>query len=205
MVFGSVESLFTFYKEYNRLKGFGVVKKCSKKRGCEYARYVSFACDKSRKSTAKNSSKKVDCKCRLNCVVLADGSCRVTSVTSEHNHDLQPSLSCFFSCHGKISKALKRSLEAHDIAGIRPAKRIRLLEVQAGGLDKMGCTPKDCRNYILQQQRMRTLACDVAAIQKFFTSMQMKDDEFFYVIGTDNVAKLRNVVWVHTHYKYVNR
>ncbi|XP_049394791.1 protein FAR1-RELATED SEQUENCE 6-like [Solanum stenotomum] len=69
----------------------------------------------------------------------------------------------------------------------------------------MGCTPKDCQNYILQQQRMRTLACDAAAIQKFFASMQMKDDEFFYVIGTDNAARLRNVVWVHTHYKYVYR
>ena len=181
-----------------------LLKRVSKK-GCEYARYVSFACDKSRKITARNSSKRVNCKCRINCIVLADGSYRVTTVTSEHNHELKPSLSRFFSCHVKISKALKRSLKAHDIEGIRPAKRIRLLEVQAGGPDKMGCTPKDCRNYILQQQRMRTLACDVAAIQKFFASMQMKDDEFFYVIGTDNVARLRNVVWVHTHYRYVNR
>ncbi|KAH0688883.1 hypothetical protein KY289_016241 [Solanum tuberosum] len=185
--------------------GFGVVKKCSKKRGCEYVRYVSFACDRSRKSTATNSSKRVDCKCRLNCVVLANGSCRVRSVTSEHNHDLQPSLSRFFSCHGKISKALKRILEAHDIAGIRPAKSIRLLEVQEGGPDKMGCTPKDCRNYILQQQRMTTLACDAAVIQKFFASMQMKDDEFFYVIDTDDATRLRNVVWVQTHYKYAYR
>ncbi|KAG5614490.1 hypothetical protein H5410_014314 [Solanum commersonii] len=102
--------------EYSHLKGFGVVKKCSKKRGCEYARYVSFACDKSRKSTSKNSSKRVDCKCKLSCAVLADGSCRVISIMSKHNHDLQPSLSRFFIFHGKISTALKRSLEAHDIA-----------------------------------------------------------------------------------------
>ncbi|KAG5585453.1 hypothetical protein H5410_045887 [Solanum commersonii] len=33
----------------------------------------------------------------------------------------------------------------------------------------------------------------------------MKDDEFFYVIDTDNVARLRNVVWVHTHCKYTYR
>ncbi|WMV57760.1 hypothetical protein MTR67_051145, partial [Solanum verrucosum] len=85
---------------------------------------------------------------------------------------------------------------------IRLAKSIRLLEVQTGGPDRMGCTPKDCRNYILQQRRMRTLSCDAAAIQKFFASMQMKDDEFFYVIDTDNVGRLRNVVWVHTHCKY---
>ncbi|KAH0721984.1 hypothetical protein KY289_005028 [Solanum tuberosum] len=116
--------------EHSRLNGFGVLKKTSKKRGCEYAR--------------------------------------------------------------KISKTLKRNLESHDIVEIRPAKSIRLLEVQAGGPDRIGCTPNDCRNYILQQRRMRTLSCDAATIQKFFASMQMKDDEFFYVIHTDTVGRLRN-------------
>ncbi|KAG5576940.1 hypothetical protein H5410_057074 [Solanum commersonii] len=166
----------------------------SKKRGCEYARYVSFACDKSRKSTAKNYSKRVDCKCKVNCVVLPDGSCRLATVTTEHNHELQPSLARFFGCHRKISKALKRNLEAYDIAGIRPAKSIRLLEVQEGGPDRMGCTPKDYRYYIFQQCRMMTLSCDAAAIQKFFALMQIKDDEFFYVIDMDNVGRLLNVV-----------
>uniref|UniRef100_A0A3Q7HPQ5 Uncharacterized protein n=1 Tax=Solanum lycopersicum TaxID=4081 RepID=A0A3Q7HPQ5_SOLLC len=66
----------------------------------------------------------------------------------------------------------------------------------------MGCTPKDCRNYILQQRRSNTLSCDAAAIHKFFASMQIKNDEFFYVIDTDNVGKLRKIVWVHTHCKY---
>ncbi|KAK6796160.1 hypothetical protein RDI58_003861 [Solanum bulbocastanum] len=56
----------------------------------------------------------------------------VSILTFEHNHDLQPSLSHFFNCHWKMSKALKRSLEVHDIVRIRPAKSIRLLEVQAG-------------------------------------------------------------------------
>ena len=58
MTFVSVESLFTFYKEHSRLIGFGVVKKNSKKRGAEYARYISFACDKSRISTPRTISKK---------------------------------------------------------------------------------------------------------------------------------------------------
>ena len=122
---------------------------------------------------------------------------------TKHNHDLQPSLSHIFGCHWKISKALKWNLEAHDIAGIRPAKSIKLFEVQASSSDKMGCTPKDCRNYILQHRRSNTLSCDAAAIHKFFASMQIKNDEFFYVIDTDNVGRLRDVVWVHTHWKYV--
>ncbi|PHT59989.1 hypothetical protein CQW23_02352 [Capsicum baccatum] len=49
----------------------------------------------------------------------------------------------------ELSMTLKRSLVAHDIVGLRPSKSIRLLEVKTGGLERMTCTPKDCRNYIL--------------------------------------------------------
>ncbi|KAG5619716.1 hypothetical protein H5410_004934 [Solanum commersonii] len=82
MVFDTVESLLAFYKEHSHSTGFGVVKKSSKKKGCEYSR--------------------------------------------------------------QISRSLKRSLEAHDIARIRPPKSIRHLEVQAGGPNRIGSTPKDC-------------------------------------------------------------
>ncbi|KAK4731670.1 hypothetical protein R3W88_024658 [Solanum pinnatisectum] len=51
----------------------------------------------------------------------------------------------FCSVRIRLSGTLKRSLEAHDIVGIRPSKSIRFLKVQASGPDRIGCTPKDCR------------------------------------------------------------
>ncbi|KAM3360770.1 hypothetical protein P3S68_015624 [Capsicum galapagoense] len=51
----------------------------------------------------------------------------------EHNHELEPALSHFLSCYRELSKTLKRSLVAHDIAGLMPLKSIRLLEVEVGG------------------------------------------------------------------------
>ncbi|KAK6779869.1 hypothetical protein RDI58_022053 [Solanum bulbocastanum] len=47
----------------------------------------------------------------------------------------QQYIECLVAC--MISRTLKRSLEAYDITGIRPAKSIRLLEVQASGPDRM--------------------------------------------------------------------
>ncbi|KAG5591166.1 hypothetical protein H5410_041680 [Solanum commersonii] len=158
MVFGSDESLFTFYEEHSRLTDFGVVKKSSHKKSGEYARYLSFACAKSRKSTPRNSSKRVDCKAKINSFAMPD---------------------------------VATSLEAHDIARIRPSKSIRLLEVDDGGPHRVGYTLKD---YILQQRKMRTLSSDAATIQKFFSDTQTKDDEFFYLINPNNSARLRNVV-----------
>ncbi|KAM3382721.1 hypothetical protein P3S68_008296 [Capsicum galapagoense] len=55
----------------------------------------------------------------------------------EHNHELQPELSHFLPCHRELSRTLKRSLVAHDIAGLRPSKSIRLLEFEAGGPNRM--------------------------------------------------------------------
>ncbi|KAM3357699.1 hypothetical protein P3S68_020630 [Capsicum galapagoense] len=61
----------------------------------------------------------------------------VTKIILEHNHELEPALSYFFPCHKKLRRTVKRSLVAHDITGLRPSKSIRLLEVEAGGLERM--------------------------------------------------------------------
>ncbi|KAF3614284.1 hypothetical protein FXO37_36009 [Capsicum annuum] len=57
------------------------------------------------------------------------GPVEVTKVILEYNHELEPALSYFLPCHRELSRTVKRSLVAHDIAGLRPSKSIRLLEV----------------------------------------------------------------------------
>ncbi|KAF3681304.1 hypothetical protein FXO38_01795 [Capsicum annuum] len=69
----------------------------------------------------------------------------------------------------ELSRTVKRSLVADDIACLRPSKSIRLLEVEVGGPERMRCTPKDCRNYTLQQQRLQTLSSDAAATYRDFS------------------------------------
>ncbi|KAF3676044.1 hypothetical protein FXO37_05510 [Capsicum annuum] len=67
----------------------------------------------------------------------------------------------------ELSRTVKRSLVADDIACLRPSKSIRLLEVEVGGPERMRCTPKDCRNYTLQQQRLQILSSDAAWLMPF--------------------------------------
>ncbi|KAF3672874.1 hypothetical protein FXO38_05904 [Capsicum annuum] len=122
-------------------------------------------------TAARNQSKRVDCKARVNYHVMNDGSFIVAKVILEHNHELEPALLHFKPCHRKLSRTLKRSLTAHDITGLKPSKSIRLLEVEAGGPERMTCTPKDYRNYILQQRRLRTLSSNTAVLHRFFWHM----------------------------------
>ncbi|XP_060216966.1 protein FAR-RED IMPAIRED RESPONSE 1-like [Lycium barbarum] len=196
MTFGSKDSMFSFYREHARLKGFGVMKKTALKKCSDFVNYVAYACDRSRKGKQKKSSKRIECKARVNVVMMVDGSSwRVTRVESEYNHVLDARLSRFMPSHKEMRRSLKRQLVAHDIAGLRPSKSIRLLEVEAGGLENLGCTPKDCRNYILRERRLRTLSIDAEAINRFFLDMQIKDREFFYAVDHDNSGRLRNYVW----------
>ncbi|KAF3626031.1 hypothetical protein FXO38_29489 [Capsicum annuum] len=182
MCFHYVQTTFTFYKEHSRLNGFGVVKKSAKKLAGQL-KYVTFGCDKCRKTTTKNQSKRVYCKARVNYQVMNDSSCVATKVILEHNHELKPALSHFFPCHRELSRTVKRSLVAYDIAGLRSSKSIRLLEVEAGGPERMS---------------------DAAALHGFFVNMQSKDN-FFYSIDADNTGRIQNAVWVHTHCRVAYR
>nr|XP_009780698.1 PREDICTED: protein FAR-RED IMPAIRED RESPONSE 1-like [Nicotiana sylvestris] len=175
MRFRDKDSLFVFYKEHARLKGFSVVKRNSNKKGGDTARLAT---------------------------VLDDSGCwRISKVVHDHNHDLIPSISRLMAGHRSVCDSLKRDLVAYNQSSIKPSKNIRLAEVQRGGLQNLGCTPKDCRNFILKSRNFEMQEGDAQSLLNFFCGMQVKDREFFYSIDIDNIGRLRNVVWVHSHYK----
>nr|XP_016451671.1 PREDICTED: protein FAR-RED IMPAIRED RESPONSE 1-like [Nicotiana tabacum] len=149
----------------------------------------------------KFTTKSNNCKARVATVLDDSGCWRVSKVVHDHNHDLLPSISRMMAGHRSVCDSLKRDLVAHDRSGIRPSKNIRLAEVQRGGPQNLGCTPKDCRNFILKSRNFEMQEGDAQSLLNFFREMQVKDREFFYSIDVDNIGRLQNVVWVHSHCK----
>ncbi|OIT19713.1 protein far1-related sequence 5 [Nicotiana attenuata] len=201
MRFSSKDVLFDFYKEHARLSGFCIVKRTSNKKGGDIVRYVQYGCDRSRKPRNKHVTKRKNCRARINGILEENGSWRVSKVVKKHNHQLEPALSRLMAGHRSLSKSLKRTLAAKDIAGLRPSKNIRVAEVLAGGPENLGCTPKDCRNYILNSRKLQLQEGDAQSLPKFFSDMQQKDREFYYSVDVDSFGRLRNVVWVYSHSK----
>ncbi|KAI5671032.1 hypothetical protein M9H77_11396 [Catharanthus roseus] len=76
------------------------------------------------------------------------GMWRVAKVVEHHNHELHSSISRFILPYRSLSSNMKRKLEMHDTAGLTPNKSMRILKVQVRGLAKLGCLPRDCRNYV---------------------------------------------------------
>ncbi|XP_019225945.1 PREDICTED: protein FAR-RED IMPAIRED RESPONSE 1-like [Nicotiana attenuata] len=201
MRFRDKDTLFAFYKEHARLRGFSIIKRNSNKKGGDTARYITYCCDRTRIRKIKFTTKSNNCKARLAAVLDDSGCWWVSKVVHDHNHDLLPSVSRLMAGHRSVCDSLKRDLVAHDRYGIRPSKNIRLAEVQRGGPQNLGCTPKDCRNYILKSRNFEMQEGDAQSLLNFFREIQVKDREFFYSIDVDNIGRLRNVVWVHSHCK----
>ncbi|XP_016492797.2 protein FAR-RED IMPAIRED RESPONSE 1-like [Nicotiana tabacum] len=151
----------------------------------------------------KFTTKSNNCKDRLVAVLDDSDYWRISKVVHDHNHDFLPSVLRLMAGHRSVCDSLKRDLVAHDRSGNRPSKNIRLAEVQRGGPQNLGCTPKDCRNYILKSRNFEMQEGDAQSLLNFFREIQIKDNEFFYSIDVDNIGRLRNVVWVHSHFKAV--
>nr|XP_016492611.1 PREDICTED: protein FAR-RED IMPAIRED RESPONSE 1-like [Nicotiana tabacum] len=201
MRFSSKDVMFDFYKEHARLPGFCIVKRTSNKKVGDIISYVQYGCDTSRKPRNKHVTKRRNCRARINRILEENGSWRISNVVKKHNHQLEPALSRLMVGHRSLSKSLKRTLAVKDIAGLRPSKNIRVAEVLVGGPENLGCTPKDCRNYILKSKKLQLQEGDAQSLLKFFSDMQQNDREFYCSVDVDSFGQFRNVVWVHSHSK----
>ncbi|GFQ01466.1 protein far-red impaired response 1 [Phtheirospermum japonicum] len=190
MIFPSVETLLIAYQQHARIKRFSVAR-CSSRKGKDGChKYQTITCDRGRKSISKGPSKRIQCPTRLS-VVLKKGVWTETRVSNNHNHALDPKMTRMMPSHRNLTLEMKRNLEANDIAGIRPSKSIRLLEVQKG----------DCRNFFESNRRLRLGKGDAHAIQNLFMKLQQEERDFFYLIDTDVEGRLANVLWVHPRCK----
>ncbi|XP_031258569.1 protein FAR-RED IMPAIRED RESPONSE 1-like [Pistacia vera] len=176
-------------KSMHKYKGFAIVKKSACKGRNGDRKYQTISCDKGRKTYYENSSKRINCIARLSMVLRSNGKWQVTKVQTNHNHDLDPSICRLMARHKNLNLEVRRNLEANDIAGIRPCKSIRLLEIQFGGLENLICLSKDCHNFIEKNRKLRLGEGDVESIHQLFLRMQQKDRDFFHLIDVDSDSR----------------
>ncbi|KAL8535890.1 hypothetical protein ACS0TY_011510 [Phlomoides rotata] len=201
MVFSSIDRLFDAYREHARVRGFSVVKRTLTKHHEREPKYALIVCDKAGTSKANKSLKKIDCKTHLNAKKLDDETWIVTKMVNEHNHEIDPTFSPLVAAHRHLDIHIRRQLEANDITGIRPCKNVRLLEVQSGGPENLGCLSKDWRNFIEERRRLRLGDGDAEDIRKMFATLQLKDRNFYHLMDIDEEGRLCNILWIHPRSK----
>ncbi|XP_042966222.1 protein FAR1-RELATED SEQUENCE 5-like [Carya illinoinensis] len=201
MEFNSFEELLSYYKEYGKKCGFGVMTKRTEREEDNSVRYVTLSCARGGKARNRtlNIAKprptgKTECKAKIN-ALRQDGVLRLTTVHNIHNHGLSPKKSRFFRCNREVSDAVKRVLDTNDQAGIRANKSYGSLVVGAGGFENLPFLEKDCRNYIDKARHLRLGAGGAGALRQYFLLMQYKNPGFFYMMDIDDDGRLKNVFW----------
>ncbi|XP_042941078.1 protein FAR-RED IMPAIRED RESPONSE 1-like [Carya illinoinensis] len=174
MKFNSFEEVMTYYKQYAKNIGFGVMTRRTEKGDDGTVKYATLDCARGGKARNRTlnvarscPTEKTECKAKIN-VLKVDGKFQLTTVNNIHNHDLSPKKSRFFRCNREVSDSVKRVLDTNDLAGIRINKSFISLVVGTGGFENLPFLEKDCRNYI---DKARHLQLGAGVLREYFLRM----------------------------------
>ncbi|XP_042984413.1 protein FAR1-RELATED SEQUENCE 5-like isoform X2 [Carya illinoinensis] len=200
MEFNSFEELMTYYKQYAKKCGFGVMTKRSERGEDETIRYVTLACARGGKARNRTlnvvkprPTGKTECKAKINALKV-EGKMQLTTVYNIHNHGLNPQKSRFFRCNREVSETVKRVLDTNDLASIRMNKSFGSLVVGEGGFENISYLENNC-NYIDKAIHLQLGKGGARALREYFVRMQYKNPGFFALMDLDDDGKLKNVFW----------
>ncbi|XP_058211621.1 protein FAR1-RELATED SEQUENCE 6-like [Rhododendron vialii] len=202
MMFDTPNEAYLYYSRYAKENGFGVAKKCHKKRRDGTLRHVTFECSRDGKAKVRTTNPvkprpqtKIECPARLNFSICPDGKWRLNRVALEHNHEYSPGKSKFYKSNRVLDEHVKRKLILNDKAGIPLHKTYDSLQIQAGGHDNLPYYQKDCRNHLDTERRKLLVERDAEAMHTYFMKMKADNSDFFFAMDLDDEGRLRNVFW----------
>ncbi|CAJ2667584.1 unnamed protein product [Trifolium pratense] len=125
------------------------------------------------------------------------GKYKVVDFVAKHNHPLQPQKYVhMIRSHRRISEAQASQIVLGDQSGLRPKGLHEYISKQAGGLETVGFTKQDLKNY-LRTKRMHSLKFgEVGALIKYFKH-ESENPSFFYDFQMD----VDDVITFDTTYK----
>uniref|UniRef100_A0A453AWS1 Protein FAR1-RELATED SEQUENCE n=1 Tax=Aegilops tauschii subsp. strangulata TaxID=200361 RepID=A0A453AWS1_AEGTS len=177
MTFDSEDAAVSFYKDYAKKEGFGVIRRTTRHGEDSKLVYFTLACSRqgkaqysSKNSFKPNPSTRMQCPAKVNSSRREEKFC-ITSITLDHNHAISPSKARFLRCHKKLDLHAKRRLELNDQAGIRLNKKIGSLIMEAGGYGNLEFGEKECRNYLQETRRLKLGAGDAHVVYQYFLRM----------------------------------
>ncbi|XP_073138698.1 protein FAR1-RELATED SEQUENCE 5-like [Henckelia pumila] len=187
MEFESLDDAFSFYNQYARESGFSARMSNIKKKGQTDERWSKQTnSDQPRKERARGDVR-TGCQSRITVVKEQSGIGWVVSTFLEsHNHPLStPSKVHLLRSHRSVSASKKALTQQFAAANVPTCQQLRLLEIEYGGPENVGCTERDLRNY------ERTLwdehkGIDAETLIHFFQSENDKSATFFFDYETDS-------------------
>ncbi|XP_038697766.1 protein FAR1-RELATED SEQUENCE 5-like [Tripterygium wilfordii] len=204
MIFNKADEAYDAYNRYAINKGFGVRrgKKYHNRRN-ELSRCI-FLCScegqppyvpPHEQKEVERTEKRCGCKAHIK-FKIADNVWEVTELISEHNHELIKEEQRHLIRSGrKISQTSKGVISSLANAGIGATKAYSYIANEAGGVENLGFTLRDCHNFLQSERSKMISSGDAQSLMNHFKFLQVNDSMFFYATQVDEENRLTNFFW----------
>ncbi|XP_073130821.1 protein FAR1-RELATED SEQUENCE 5-like [Henckelia pumila] len=213
MKFASIKEAFSFYNQYAREAGFSARISTSKKNKMSTeVVWKQFVCSKEghrdeirgnkqenfdqvKKDRARGEIR-IGCKSRISIIKEQTGpNWIVSNFMESHNHPLSsPSKVHLLRSHRNVSAAKKALTQQFSEANVPTCQQMRLLEIEYGGPEHVGCTKRDIRNFE-KELRDEEKGIDAETLTEFFASEKERNSNFFFDFETDSEIRFRRCFW----------
>lgn len=205
MKFDSLDFVYDFYNRYALLAGFSIRRHSSGRE--KYSKEIlrkEFVCCK--QGVFKKEEPRVvkrhrgisRCGCKARVVVLKVSRCKqyaFSLVVERHNHTMTPPERVhFMRSHRHISEPAKLLTKQLGSADIPTHKKMSILEVQSGGMEKIGFTKKDIYNFEYYESSLMKNH-DVELVTEYFLAEQKNNRSFYFKIEGDSNDRLTRCFW----------
>ncbi|RZC67456.1 hypothetical protein C5167_011140 [Papaver somniferum] len=206
MEFESEEAARIFYNSYARRVGFSTrVSTYHRSRHDDAIICRQIVCSRQgfhqgrdrnskRKQKRPRAIARVGCKAMIMVKKKDTGKWIVSKITKEHNHELVPHDKVHsLRSHKHISGSARSLIDTLQAAGIGPSGVMSVLIKESGGVDNVGFSTVDYRNYLTSRQRH--FGGGAQQVLDYLKQMQAEDPTFFYEIQGDSDHSAGNIFW----------
>ncbi|BBH02303.1 hypothetical protein Prudu_012830 [Prunus dulcis] len=206
--FDSLQDVYNFYNNYAEKAGFSIRSHSSKKdRLTREIKRKEYVCSKQgtycrpeaegRVRKRRRVKVRQDCKARIGVVKCHESNKYSISLFEEvHNHSLTtPDKVHLLRSHRDVRESRKAlKIDQLGVVNTPTHQPVSNLEVQAGGMENIGCINKDFYDW---ETNMRTqlLEHDVELLSEHFGAEKRKSESFYFKMEADSSGKLTNLFW----------
>ncbi|KAI8535604.1 hypothetical protein RHMOL_Rhmol10G0186900 [Rhododendron molle] len=200
--FKSLDDVFKYYNKYAFEAGFSVRIHSSKTDKNGETIRKEFVCSKEGESKCSKVSQRQrgitreKCGARLTVIKNRSGEgFVVTQFVEGHSHSLtSPRKRHFLRSHRQVSVAQKVLTQQLAAANVSTSQQMSVLELQAGGLENIGCLRRDFYN-CQRDMRKYVDGHDANMLKELFESEKEKNRGFTYTIEEDDEHRLTHCFW----------
>ncbi|XP_072064438.1 protein FAR1-RELATED SEQUENCE 5-like [Arachis hypogaea] len=202
MIFKTLEEAGKFYKQYSKLASFSTKIRNTTQNGDKIKNKL-IVCSRERRWKSKiyptlktNPSAGLNCPARIYVHIMKDvGLWTIFKVVLNHSYPCCPDQAEMLKQHRELSMFVRRTIETHEKAGIRPSKTYQSFMAATGSHCELGFIEKDVRNYITKEVRNIFKEDDAKEFGKYLVRMKDKNQNFFFKLNLEGDHCIKHAFW----------